>query len=165
VKQYVAYDRQVDSLNHTLPASRQLYIVCGKTNVKDATPYVGQDTTSAIALWMRAIIQAQEYSTDVPLMTAHLLDNLTQAIDKAPANAYLYYNRGNAYVRCIEFQHAVEDYTQAIQLDPHLAEAYYNRGLVRLALKQQGEAISDLSKAGELGLYAAYSILKRQRKN
>ena len=48
-------------------------------------------------------------------------------IDKAPANAYLYYNRGNAYVRCIEFQHAVEDYTQAIQLDPHLAEAYYNR--------------------------------------
>jgi tetratricopeptide (TPR) repeat protein len=164
VKQYVAYDRQVDSLNRTLPANRQLYIVCGKTSVQDATPYVGQDSSSAIALWMRAIIQAQEDSTDVPLMTARLLDNLTQAINKAPANAYLHYDRGNAYVRCIEFQHAVEDYTRAIQLDPHLAEAYYNRGLARLALKQQDEAVSDLSKAGELGLYTAYSIIKKLRK-
>ena len=88
-----------------------------------------------------------------------LVGGMPQAVD-----AYLHYNRGNAYVRCIEFQHAVEDYTQAIQLDPHLAEAYYNRGLVRLALKQQGEAISDLSKAGELGLYTAYSIIKKLRK-
>ena len=94
-------------------------------------------------------------------MTAHLLENLTQAINLAPANAYMHYNRGNAYVRCIEFQHAIEDYTRAIQLDPHLAEAYYNRGLARLALKQQDEAISDLSKAGELGLYDAYSVMKR----
>ena len=60
--------------------------------------------------------------------------------EATPANAYLHYNRGNAYVRCIEFQHAIEDYTRAIQLDPNLAEAYYNRGLARLALKQQNEA-------------------------
>ena len=113
---------------------------------------------------MQAVIQAQQDSTDVPLMTARLLDNLTQAINLAPANAYLHYNRGNAYVRCIEFQHAIEDYTRAIQLDPNLAEAYYNRGLARLALKQQDEAVSDLSKAGELGLYQAYSIIKQQRK-
>ena len=67
-------------------------------------------------------------------------------------------------MRCMEFQHAIEDYTRAIQLDPNLAEAYYNRGLARLALKQQAEAIRDLSKAGELGLYQAYSIIKRQQK-
>ena len=165
VKQYIAYDRQVDSLNRVLPPNQQLYIVCGESTIKDATPYIQRDPTSVISLWLQAIIQAQQDSTDVPLMTAHLLENLTQAINLAPANAYLHYNRGNAYVRCIEFQHAIEDYTRAIQLDPHLAEAYYNRGLARLALKQQDEAISDLSKAGELGLYAAYSILKRQRKN
>jgi tetratricopeptide (TPR) repeat protein len=164
VKQYIAYDRQVDSLNHTLPANRQLYIVCGQSNINDATPFVGTQTSSAVALWMQAVIQAQQDSTDVPLMTARLLDNLTQAINLAPANAYLHYNRGNAYVRCIEFQHAIEDYTRAIQLDPNLAEAYYNRGLARLALKQQDEAVSDLSKAGELGLYQAYSIIKQQRK-
>ena len=37
-------------------------------------------------------------------------------------------------------------------------------GLARLANKQQAEGINDLSKAGELGLYTAYSIIKRQRK-
>ena len=164
VRTYVAFDRQVDSLNRTLPANRQLYIVCGETTIKDVTPYLQQDSTSAVALWMKAIIQSQQDSTDVPLMTAKLLDNLTKAVQQAPGNAYLHYNRGNAYVRCIEFQHAVEDYTIAIQIDPYLAEAYYNRGLARLALKQQAEAVKDLSKAGELGLYQAYSIIKRQQK-
>ena len=44
-----------------------------------------------------------------------------------------------------------------------MAEAWYNRGLVHMAAKRQEEAVSDLSKAGELGLYAAYSIIKHQR--
>ena len=56
-------------------------------------------------------------------------------------------------------------HTRAIEKDPNLAEAWYNRGLTYLANKQQQEAISDLSKAGELGLYSAYSIIKRNRKN
>ena len=68
----------------------------------------------------------------MPLMTANLLENLTQAI---------------------------ADYTKAIALDAHLAEAYYNRGLAHMTLKHQKEATADLSKAGELGLYAAYSLL------
>ena len=67
-------------------------------------------------------------------------------------------------MQCLEYQHAIEDYTRAIELDANLAEAYFNRGLARMALKQQDGAVSDLSKAGELGLYSAYSILKRQRK-
>ena len=33
VKHYVAYDRQVDSLNRVLPDARQLYIICGQTNI------------------------------------------------------------------------------------------------------------------------------------
>lgn len=64
----------------------------------------------------------------------------------------------------MEYEQALADYSRAIELDPNLAEAYYNRGLVRLAQKQQELAISDLSKAGELGLYTAYSIIKRARK-
>ena len=64
----------------------------------------------------------------------------------------------------MDHQHAIDDYTRAIELDANLAEAYFNRGLARMALKLQDEAVSDLSKAGELGIYSAYSILKRQRK-
>ena len=45
-----------------------------------------------------------------------------------------------------------------------MAEAWYNRGLARLYSSQQQEGISDLSKAGELGLYTAYSVIKKYRK-
>jgi tetratricopeptide (TPR) repeat protein len=63
-----------------------------------------------------------------------------------------------------DFAHAIEDYSHALSLDGNLAEAYYNRGLARIANKQQAEGISDLSKAGELGLYTAYSIIKKYQK-
>ena len=66
-------------------------------------------------------------------------------------------------MQCLDFEHAIRDYTRAIELDANLAEAYYNRGLAYLANKRQEEAIRDLSKAGELGLYQAYSIIKRAR--
>jgi tetratricopeptide (TPR) repeat protein len=164
VRQYVAYDRQVDSLNRVLPADQHLYIVCGPTKIQDPTPWLKRDKSSAVACWLQAVWQAEQDSTDVPLRTANLLDNLTKAIGKAPGNAYLYYNRGNAYVQCLDHAHAIDDYTRAIELDAHLAEAYYNRGLARLALKRESEAVSDFSKAGELGLYTAYSLIKRQRK-
>ena len=164
LKHYVAYDRQVDSLNRMLPKEQQLYIVCGETNIKDPTPWLSRDTTSAVSGWLSAICQWKEDAADVPLQTSHLLDNLTRAIQHGPANPYLYYNRAYAHVQCMEYEQALADYSRAIELDPNLAEAYYNRGLVRLAQKQQELAISDLSKAGELGLYTAYSIIKRARK-
>jgi len=164
VKHYVAFDRQVDSLNRQLPAAMQLHIVCGQTNIINPARYLDRDSTSAVSYWLRAIVQAEQEKSDIPLMTAHLLDNLSKAITLAPHNAYLFYDRANAYVQCLDYQLAIDDYSRAIQLDAHLAEAYYNRGLAHLALKHQEQGVADLSKAGELGLYAAYSILKRQRK-
>ena len=164
VRNYVAYDRQVDSLNHILPANRQLYIVTGQSAVKDPSFWMKRDSTSSVAIWLRAVSEAQQDTLDIPLRTAKLLESLTKAIALSPANAFLYYNRGNAYVQCVDYQLAYDDYTKAIELDPLMAEAWFNRGLVRMALKQQNEAFADLSKAGELGLYQAYSILKRQRK-
>ena len=204
VKHYIAFDRHVDSLNHTLPADRQLYIVSGQatlseaatqryftrigklTNlleraiafsviqnyadaIEDLSSYLQTDSTSAVAYWQRAVCQSKlndfnaAQGTDVRMKTANVLSDLTQAL-KFDNSAYLYYNRGNVYVQRNDHVHAIEDYTRAIELDQNLAEAWYNRGLARLALKQQDEAISDLSKAGELGLYTAYSIIKRQRK-
>jgi tetratricopeptide (TPR) repeat protein len=78
----------------------------------------------------------------------------------------LYYNRANVYVQRNDLPHAIDDYSHAIILDQHLAEAYYNRGLTFMSLQRNSEAVSDLSKAGELGLYTAYSIIKKiQNKN
>ena len=92
-----------------------------------------------------------------------MLGNLSDAIRLSPQNAYLYYNRGNYYAQRNDYQRAIADYTQAISLEEHLAEAYFNRGLARIFAKKTEEGISDLSKAGELGLYQAYSVIKKYR--
>jgi hypothetical protein len=44
-----------------------------------------------------------------------------------------------------------------------MAEAYYNRGLSYLFVNNKESSNRDLSKAGELGLYKAYSIMKKNR--
>ena len=88
-------------------------------------------------------------------------------IDKALAGdslcAYLHYNRGNVYAAQKDYERAIEDYDKAVAADPNLAEAYYNRGLAKIFSGKAAEGIADLSKAGELGLYNAYSIIKKHR--
>jgi hypothetical protein len=44
-----------------------------------------------------------------------------------------------------------------------LAEAYYNRGLAKIYTGNAEGGVADLSKAGELGMYKAYSVIKRFR--
>ena len=137
--------------------------------IEDLSTYLQEYPNSVVAYWQRAACQSRlndfnaSQGTDIQLKTANVLSDLTAAI-RMDESAYLYYNRGNVYVKRHDYAHAIEDYTKAISLDANLAEAYYNRGLARLANKQQAEGINDLSKAGELGLYTAYSIIKRQRK-
>ena len=92
------------------------------------------------------------------------LIDLNQAIALDPQFAYAYYNRANLYVRSGEEDKALLDYTKAIELSPSFAEAYYNRGLLFFALGKVNEGTRDLSKAGELGLYEAYSLIKRMNK-
>lgn len=89
-----------------------------------------------------------------------LLD-LNQLLQLAPGFAYGYYNRANLYLRSGEQAHALEDYNKAIELNASFAEAYFNRGLLYYALGKVAEGTRDLSRAGELGLYEAYSIIKR----
>ena len=138
--------------------------------VEDLTTYLQSDTTSVLALWQRAYCQAKandfnaSQGTDVGMKTASVIGDLTQAISLAPQNAYLYYNRGTLYAQRSDYGRAIDDLTKALELDPQLAEAWYNRGLARLYSSQQQEGISDLSKAGELGLYTAYSVIKKYRK-
>ena len=138
--------------------------------IDDLTTLILSDSTSSLAFWQRAVCQQRlnefnaSQGTNVAMKTANVLSDLTEAI-RLNANAYLYYNRGNVCVLRHDYPSAIADYTRAIELDPNLAEAYYNRGLARIANRQQPEGIADLSKAGELGLYTAYSIIKKYRKN
>ena len=60
-----------------------------------------------------------------------------------------------------DYKSAIVDYTTAIEFDNAFAEAYYNRGLARIYTGNVDEGVADLSRAGELGLFNAYSVIKR----
>ena len=90
-----------------------------------------------------------------------MLSDLCEAIKLAPHNPYLYYNRGCLYAIRKDYHRALDDLSRALEIDSNMPEAYYNRGLVYLYTDRTTEGIADLSKAGELGLYGAYSVIKK----
>ena len=89
------------------------------------------------------------------------INDLDMVINEMPDFAYAYYNRANVSAKLSDFKSAVVDYTKAIEIDDKFAEAYFNRGLAKIYLGQMHEGIADLGKAGELGIYAAYNVIKR----
>lgn len=82
-------------------------------------------------------------------------------IEDSPRFIYAYYNRGNLRCSQQDYRGAIADYTRAIELRPDFGDAYYNRGLVYLRQGNTAAGTADLSKAGELGVVAAYNLLKR----
>lgn len=135
--------------------------------IDDLTTCLQTDSTSMLAYWQRAVCQSRlndfqaSQGTDTDMKLANVLFDLSTAIRLSPSCAYLYYNRGNIHARRRDYRHAIADYTTAISLDSSLAEAYYNRGMACIDNGEQTAGIRDLSKAGELGLYAAYSLIKK----
>lgn len=135
--------------------------------ISDLTIYIQTDSTSSLAYWQRAVCQARmnEYDAsrgeDVRMKTVGAIADLDTAIKLSPDNAYLYFDRGNLYAANKDYVRAIADYDNAVRLDPKLAEAYYNRGIANINLGKTDLGISDLSKAGELGLYEAYSAIKK----
>lgn len=88
-------------------------------------------------------------------------DDLDRVVELAPDLKYAYFNRGNVSAEMSDFKAAIVDYTLAIEADDRFAEAYFNRGLALVHTGSYEEGVADLSKAGELGLYHAYSIIKK----
>lgn len=133
----------------------------------DLTAYIQIDDQNALAYWQRAVCQSrlnavnQSQGSDVALSLNRMRADFDDAIRLSPNNAYLFYNRGNFHADHKEYSQAIDDYTRAIQIDPRLAEAWYNRGLARILSDNKATGINDLSKAGELGLYDAYSVIKK----
>lgn len=142
--------------------------------IEDLTSYLAVDSVSPLPYWQRAACRMKQISimmlarenkseaVDMKLVT--VVDDLDKAISLNPDCAFTYYNRGIAHSLRADYDKAILDYDKALDLDPNLAEAYYNRGLALIHKKVMDKAIADLSKAGELGLYKAYSIIKKYTK-
>ncbi len=137
--------------------------------IADLDVVIDNDSTLMMAYWQRGVCQTMmnnfnlSQGIDARLKTAKALGDFDKAISLAPENAYLYYDRASLHVALGNTGNAIEDYTHAIKIEPHMAEAYYNRGLLYYAQGDKKSASKDLSKAGELGLYDAYSVIKRMK--
>lgn len=79
-----------------------------------------------------------------------LMTYYTAAIDKNPASAFAYNNRGAAFHNQGFLDDALNDYTKAIEVNPDYASAYNNRGNVFFSKRMYENAISDYSRAIEL---------------
>ncbi len=101
------------------------------------------------------ISTGRTYDYDEPL------ELINKAIELAPDNAYLYYDRAGILCKSGDMTGAIDDYTRAIELYPAFAEAYYNRGMILLGLKDTRKGFLDMSRAGELGIDEAYGLIKR----
>jgi tetratricopeptide (TPR) repeat protein len=88
---------------------------------------------------------------------------LDRVIELQTSFAEAYFNRANVSAKLNDFKSAIVDYTTAISLNDCFAEAYYNRGLAKIYTGNTQDGVSDLSKAGELGMFQAYSVIKRFR--
>jgi tetratricopeptide (TPR) repeat protein len=136
--------------------------------IADLNTAIGIDSTFTLAYWQRAACFAQQSplmeATSADMLVSRAIDDLTTAIGFDTKNAYLYYDRANLYVLKKDYQRAIDDYTAAIGLNPNIPEVHYNRGIARIQSGNTQEGIQDLSRAGELGIYAAYSVIKKYSK-
>ncbi len=94
-----------------------------------------------------------------------IMRDYDRVIALLPDFAYAWYNRANMLCVQKDYQSAIGNYSRAIELNPELGEAYFNRGLTYIYLGNEEHGVADLSKAGELGIYQAYSIMKRLNNN
>jgi tetratricopeptide (TPR) repeat protein len=90
-----------------------------------------------------------------------IIADLDKTISLSPRNAFAWYNKGNMLTKRGDYTEAINAFSNALGIKSDLAEAYYNRGYLYLKIGNKQAGISDLSKAGELGVIAAYNLMKR----
>lgn len=135
--------------------------------ISDLDDYLATDTASALGRYLRAVCRASLNSYEasrgqnVSMRTSEVEGDFAMALQVAPKNAVIFYDRGNFMAAQKNYSHAIADYTRAIEINPDFAEAYYNRAVALYFSGDTAKALQDLSKAGELGLFDAYALSKR----
>ena len=177
-----AFFHTIDSLTAAIGASRdvdkaaslllQRAIAHSTTHnfaeaLNDLDDCLAIDSTSMLARWQRAVcgVMMNEFDgqsgTEEHLKMSRASDDLRKALAVSPDNAYLLYNQATMFAMQKNYAKAIDLFSEALRHNPNLPEAYYNRGLTRILAGQKNEGVKDLSQAGELGLYDAYSVMKR----
>ena len=112
-----------------------------------------------------AQVEAQPINDDeLRLRYMETLQDWKYVAKSFPDFPYASYNMGNTYVKLKDYSSAITSYTEAITRDSSMPEPYFNRAIAYILNNQVEKGLSDLSQAGELGLYQAYSLIKKYSK-
>ncbi len=106
----------------------------------------------------------REINTRNQLAINQILSDLDKALELSPTMAPAWYNRGTILLMLNDYAGAIEAFNNAIKLDPQLGAAWFNRGYTHFCLGNRSAATSDISRAGQLGIHAGYSLLKRMQR-
>jgi predicted O-linked N-acetylglucosamine transferase (SPINDLY family) len=72
---------------------------------------------------------------------------LKNAAESNPDSAQIYFELGNAYRLCGDFQNAADSFSRAIKINPDFFAAYFNKASALKILKRFDEALDCLNKA------------------
>lgn len=88
------------------------------------------------------------------------MEDYDAALSIDPRLPYAWMGKGCLLYESSDYAGAAGCFSQALELAPDLGPAMFNRALCMLRLGRKREAVADLSRAGELGVVAAYNLLK-----
>lgn len=163
-------DAQPGQISLLLHRSFDYYHVRDFENaIADLNEILAKDDSYVMALFLRAQVRCAQLDASGATMQASelrlgylmVLQDLTKCVEMNPEMSYAHYNRGNVFVRLADYSAAVHAYDEAVKLDAKFPDAFFNRGVAYLLNNEIDNGLSDLSQAGELGLYAAYNLIKR----
>lgn len=156
VHNYGAAIRDLDRAIELTPDFAPAYMLRAQARLRQKESGVSDEEDSKMDAMAR---QAREQA-----LSDQVLTDIDKSISLSPRNPFGYFNRGNMLIERDDLAAAAEAYSRAIELKPDFGEAYFNRGFVYLRLGNRPAGLADLGKAGELGVAAAYNLLKRMTK-
>ena len=164
-EEHVLKEQIAQRYGYTTSTSRQKNKTRKKSefNIEDYNKLVEEDSSEQEQTYeseYRGKVQNREQSAKLILPTQNTYniyreagrDSIITCFEKAFQDA----QAGN-------INDAIDGFSQVLEFNDSFVEAYYNRGLLKLLIDDPIGAIPDLSKAGELGIYQAYNIIKRNQ--
>ncbi len=99
-------------------------------------------------------------NAEATMVSQQIFADLDRALQYNPRMAVAHYNKGVLLMQMGSDQDAIKAFSDAININPELGAAYFNRGYILFSQGNSAEAVRDVSRAGQLGIRAAYSMLK-----
>ena len=93
------------------------------------------------------------------------LEDYSKALDIAPKNHLLFYNRGLTYANLQLLTQAINDFNNSIKIKPDFGPGYGDRGMAFYELDQKDKACVDFKKAADLEYKLALSWINDSKRN